>query len=187
MAKNICSLSYPLTGKLVLSTKHAETRKACFHHTPFTGYDRQERDIAALFLLDMSGSTKGWIMEAEKEAFVAHGRGPRNARRPPCCVRFSGITRNKCDFCLVRSFEELYGDTVKRRISGILPKDYIRMGPPIRHATSLLGSVRARTKLLITLSDGRPEDYDAYKGIYGIEDTRKSLIEAKERGSILSA
>ena len=70
MAKNICSLSYPLTGKLVLSTKHAETHKACFHHTPFTGYDRQERDIAALFLLDMSGCTKGWIMEAEKEAFV---------------------------------------------------------------------------------------------------------------------
>jgi nitric oxide reductase NorD protein len=35
--------------------------------------------------------------------------------------------------------------------------------------------------LLVTLSDGKPEDYDAYKGDYGIEDTRRALIEAKQQ------
>jgi nitric oxide reductase NorD protein len=35
---------------------------------------------------------------------------------------------------------------------------------------------------MIVLSDGKPEDWDAYKGIYGIEDTRRALIEAKDEG-----
>ena len=56
------------------------------------------------------------------------------------------------------------------------------MGVAIRHLTKLLKDVDARTKLLITLSDGKPDDYDGYRGDYGIEDTRMSLIEAKRAG-----
>jgi nitric oxide reductase NorD protein len=41
---------------------------------------------------------------------------------------------------------------------------------------------RARTKVLITPSDGRPEDCDGYKGKYGIEDTRHALLEMKHSG-----
>ena len=43
--------------------------------------------------------------------------------------------------------------------------------------------MQARTKLLITLSDGKPDDYsDEYRGEYGIEDTRQALIEAHRAG-----
>ena len=57
------------------------------------------------------------------------------------------------------------------------------MGFAIRHLTHLLNEVEARTKLLITLSDGKPDDYfDGYRGKYGIEDTRQALIEAKRQG-----
>jgi nitric oxide reductase NorD protein len=56
------------------------------------------------------------------------------------------------------------------------------MGPAIRHATSLLGKTDARVRLLITLTDGKPEDYDDYKGEYAIEDTRHALLEAKMAG-----
>ncbi len=50
------------------------------------------------------------------------------------------------------------------------------MGVAIRHLSRLLAEVEARTKLLITLSDGRPDDQDGYRGgEYGIEDTRKAL------------
>ena len=31
-------------------------------------------------------------------------------------------------------------------------------------------------------SDGRPNDFDAYGGEYGIADTRKALLEARGRG-----
>jgi nitric oxide reductase NorD protein len=35
---------------------------------------------------------------------------------------------------------------------------------------------------LIVLSDGRPDDRDGYRGAYGIEDTRKALMEARQAG-----
>ena len=60
------------------------------------------------------------------------------------------------------------------------------MGVTIRHLTRLLNDVEARNKLLITLSDGKPDDYDTYRGAYGIEDTRMALIEAKRSGIHLS-
>jgi nitric oxide reductase NorD protein len=57
------------------------------------------------------------------------------------------------------------------------------MGVAIRHLSALLNAVDARTKLLITLSDGKPDDYsDNYRGEYGIEDTRQALIEAHRGG-----
>ena len=56
------------------------------------------------------------------------------------------------------------------------------MGVIIRHLTRLLNKVEARTRLLITLSDGKPDDYDGYRGEYGIEDTRQALLEAKHTG-----
>ena len=55
------------------------------------------------------------------------------------------------------------------------------MGVTIRHLSQILNEVEARTKLLITLSDGKPDDYDSYRGAYGIEDTRQALIEANEQ------
>ena len=67
-------------------------------------------------------------------------------------------------------------------IGSISPREYTRMGPALRHATSMLRRIEARTRLLITLSDGKPEDYDDYKGEYAIEDTRHALLEARATG-----
>ena len=41
----------------------------------------------------------------------------------------------------------------------------------------------ARYRLLVSLSDGRPDDYgDEYRGHYGVEDTRRALQEAHSAG-----
>ena len=57
------------------------------------------------------------------------------------------------------------------------------MGVAVRHLSGLLHKQNARHKLLVTLSDGRPDDYgDEYRGRYGIEDTRRALLEAREKG-----
>jgi nitric oxide reductase NorD protein len=148
----------------------------------FTRLDRAERNIAVLFLIDMSGSTKGWVNEAEKESLVLMAEALETLGDRYAVYGFSGMTRNRCDLYRVKGFDEPYAETVKRRIAGIEPKDYTRMGPFIRHAAKVLMSVEARTRLLITLSDGKPEDWDAYKGDYGIEDTRKALMECREQG-----
>lgn len=57
------------------------------------------------------------------------------------------------------------------------------MGFAIRHMTAELTKVAARTRIMINLSDGKPDDYfDGYRGPYGIEDTRMALIEARRAG-----
>lgn len=148
----------------------------------FIRADRHERNIAVLFLVDMSGSTRGWVNRAEKESLVLMSEALETLGDRYAVYGFSGNTRNRCDLYRVKTFEEQYTERVKQRIAGIEPKDYTRMGPFVRHAASLLNALEARTKLLITLSDSKPEDWDGYKGDYGIEDTRKALIEAAALG-----
>ncbi|MDP1536583.1 MAG: hypothetical protein Q8L95_05315 [Burkholderiales bacterium] len=144
---------------------------------------KAERDLAALFMVDMSGSTKGWINDAERESLVMLCEALEVLGDRYAIYGFSGITRKRCEIFRIKRFDEPYDSNVKRRIAGITPQDYTRMGVAIRHLTQLLSAVAARTKLLITLSDGKPDDYsDNYRGEYGIEDTRQALIEAHRAG-----
>ena len=148
----------------------------------FTKRHKLDRNIAVMFMVDMSGSTRGWINDAEREALVLLCESLETLGDRYAIYGFSGMTRKRCEVYRVKRFDEPYTEEVKARISGIKPQDYTRMGVTIRHLSSLLNEVDARTKLLITLSDGKPDDYDTYRGNYGIEDTRKALIEAKRDG-----
>jgi nitric oxide reductase NorD protein len=149
----------------------------------FTKRHKAERNLAVMFMVDMSGSTKGWINDAEREALVLLSEALEVLGDRYAIYGFSGITRKRCEIFRVKRFDEPYSDMVQRRIAGVVPQDYTRMGVAIRHLTALLEEVDARTKLLITLSDGKPDDYsDNYRGEYGIEDTRQALLEAHRAG-----
>ncbi len=149
----------------------------------FVRMHRAERNIAVAFMVDMSGSTKGWINEAEREALVLLCEALERLGDRYAIYGFSGITRKRCELFRIKTFDEPYNAEVKARISGIRPQEYTRMGFAIRHLTDLLKGVEARTKVLVTLSDGRPDDYfDVYRGQYGIEDTRMALLEARRAG-----
>ena len=144
---------------------------------------KAERNLAALFMVDMSGSTKGWVNDAERESLVMLCEALEMLGDRYAIYGFSGVTRKRCEIYRIKRFDDAYDDTVRRRIAGITPRDYTRMGAAIRHLTTLLNAVDARSKLLITLSDGKPDDYsDHYRGEYGIEDTRRALIEAHHAG-----
>ncbi len=148
----------------------------------FTRSRKIDRDIAVTFMIDMSGSTTGWVNKMEREALVLLCEALEILGDRYAIYGFSGFTHKRCELYKVKEFDEAYSDAVKARISGIQAQDYTRMGVAIRHLTKLLHRVEARTRLLITLSDGRPDDQDGYRGRYGIEDTRRALIEAKFSG-----
>ena len=141
-----------------------------------------DRNIAVMFMVDMSGSTSGWINEMEREALVLLCESLETLGDRYAIYGFSGLTHKRCDLYKIKDFEEAYTETVKNRIASIQPQDYTRMGAAIRHLSKLLSRVEAKTKVLITLSDGRPDDQDGYRGLYGIEDTRRALIESKFLG-----
>ena len=149
----------------------------------FVRLHRAERNIAVAFLVDMSGSTKGWINEAEREALILLCEALELLGDRYAIYGFSGTTRKRCELFRIKTFDERYGDEVKARISGIRPQEYTRMGFALRHMTKLLNQIEAKTRVLVTLSDGRPDDYfDVYRGQYGIEDTRMALQEAARTG-----
>ena len=67
-------------------------------------------------------------------------------------------------------------------IDAIKPNYYTRMGAAIRYATRQLAKQQSSQKLLLLLTDGKPNDLDKYEGRYGIEDTRMAIIEAEKQG-----
>jgi len=148
----------------------------------YTRMQRVERSIAVMFMVDLSGSTNGWINEAERESLILLCEALETLGDRYAIYGFSGWARKRCEIFKIKTFSEPYNDEVKAKIAGITPHDYTRMGVAIRHLSMLLNEVDAKTRILITLSDGRPEDYDEYRGSYGIEDTRMALLEARRTG-----
>jgi nitric oxide reductase NorD protein len=82
----------------------------------------------------------------------------------------------------VKDFDEPLNEAVLRRISALKPGFYTRIGAAVRHATARLAARPNRQKLLLVLTDGKPNDIDHYEGRFGIEDTRRAVMEARRAG-----
>jgi nitric oxide reductase NorD protein len=155
----------------------------------YTSYKRTERDLSVLFLVDLSMSTDAWIndrrvIDHEKEALVVLAEALERLRDRYAIHGFSGKTRKGCRFFNIKGFGEEYGPKAKARIGGLVPQQYTRMGPAIRHATEILKKQPSKVKLLFLISDGKPNDIDAYEGRYGVEDSRKAIKEAEGCGVV---
>jgi nitric oxide reductase NorD protein len=148
------------------------------------------RDLAIAVLADVSASTDAWvgghlrIVDVEKEALVVllealDALGDRHA-----VLAFSGQGPGAVHVLTVKSFDEASGAAGRRRIAALEPDGYTRVGAAIRHASALLGRERARHRLLLLLSDGKPNDVDEYGGRHGIEDTRQAVAEARLQGLV---
>lgn len=148
----------------------------------------QQRDLACLLLADLSLSTDAYVSDHARaidvirdslflfsEALTA--TGDRFA-----LYGFSSLKRSGIRFNRLKGFSERYNGQTRGRIASIKPGYYTRMGAAIRHASTLLAQQKNRQRLLLLLTDGKPNDLDHYEGRYGIEDTRMALIEARRQG-----
>ncbi|RKZ67635.1 MAG: nitric oxide reductase [Gammaproteobacteria bacterium] len=146
------------------------------------------RDLSCLLLADLSLSTDAHInnnarvidvirdslylfseaLTATGDRFALHG--------------FSSRNRNHVRFYNIKDFDQNYDDNIRGHINAARPGYYTRMGAAIRHATQLLLKEPSNQKLLLILTDGKPNDLDKYEGRYGIEDTRMAILEAERAG-----
>lgn len=149
---------------------------------------RSRRDMAITLLVDVSGSTDGWIaqdrrvIDVEREALLLVCIALEGMAEPYSVLAFSGEGPQGVVVRSVKRFDEPYGANVAQRIAGLEPEHYTRAGAAIRHASSLLLRQSAEHRLLLLLSDGKPNDVDDYEGRYGVEDMRQSITEAKLQG-----
>ena len=97
---------------------------------------------------------------------------------------FSSVRRDNVRFHLLKGFDEQYSDQIRGRLAHIKPGFYTRMGAAIRHASAILQQQKNARRLLLILTDGKPNDLDQYEGRYGIEDTRVAIHAARQLGLI---
>ena len=146
------------------------------------------RDVAIALLVDVSGSTDSWVTEnlrvidVEKEALLVVCDALDALGDPYAILAFSGEGPESVSVLPVKAFDERSGALVRRRIAALEPDRYTRMGAALRHATARLMTKPARHRLLLVLSDGKPNDVDHYEGRYGVEDARQAVAEARLQG-----
>lgn len=173
----------------------------------YVARQREERDVATLFLIDLSASTDEPFATGEPSA-----AGPSRPRRPRRIIDvtkealvimaealeeigdayaiygFSGHGRKNVEFYMVKSFNETLSGAVKGRIGALEPKRSTRMGTALRHSIEKLNAVSARSRNILLLSDGFPQDFDygqdRRSNVYGLRDTTIALREAETTGIV---
>ena len=148
----------------------------------------RRRDLAALVLLDVSGSAGepsaagGTVHEHQRAAAGAltlalHELGDRVA-----LYAFRSHGRSAVSVVPLKRFGEVFDARVEHRLGACVPGAYTRLGAAIRHATTVLErDAGTSRRLLIVLSDGFAYDH-GYEGTYGEADARRALAEARRRG-----
>ena len=148
----------------------------------------QDRDLACLLLADLSLSTDAYIsnqsrvIDVIRDSLLLFSEALTATNDSFALYGFSSLRRNQIRFHHIKGFQENYDNKIRGRIVAIKPGYYTRMGAAIRHASSLLAKQNKRQRLLLILTDGKPNDLDQYEGRYGIEDTRVALLEANRLG-----
>ncbi|MDX2502946.1 MAG: VWA domain-containing protein [Gammaproteobacteria bacterium] len=147
-----------------------------------------ERDLSCLLLADFSLSTDTWlsndarIIDVIRDALYLFSESLRNTGDQFSIYGFSSRNRGHIRFNTLKTFQERYNAVVRSRIQAIKPGFYTRMGAAIRYAASKLEVQDTQQRLLLILTDGKPNDLDRYEGRYGVEDTRRAIHEARAMG-----
>lgn len=148
---------------------------------------QQQRDLAVAVLVDVSRSTESFVgnrqvLDVAKEALTALTLGLAACGDDHAIYGFSSCKRARVWIEVVKSFDEAVGEVVLSRIAALKPGHYTRLGAAIRHTSRALAGRPRQRRLLIVLTDGKPNDLDHYEGRYGVEDSAQAVREARRAG-----
>lgn len=151
---------------------------------------RSERSLATLLLADLSLSTDAYatqtarVIDVIREALYVFGEALSAGGDPFEMLGFSSVRRQNVRIHHLKGFDEPWNAAVRDRVGAIKPGYYTRMGAAIRLATQRLSQRPERQRLMLILTDGKPNDLDVYEGRYGLEDTRHAVQAARAAGLI---
>jgi nitric oxide reductase NorD protein len=152
----------------------------------------ERRDLAVSILLDVSRSTESAIpghghqgrsvIDIEREALAALAWGLDACGDSFAIQAFSSLKRQRVFVQKIKDFHEPMGADTEARIAALKPGHYTRLGAAMRHASAGLSAQSRKRRLLLVITDGKPNDLDHYEGRHGIEDSRMAVIEARRAG-----
>jgi nitric oxide reductase NorD protein len=146
------------------------------------------RAIAITVLVDVSASTSDMVadgrsvIEVEKATLLLASEAFDALGDWYSIHTFASNGAPNVRVTTVKGFDESNGESICRRIAGIEAGGKTRLGAAIRHATAILAAQPAAHRLLLILSDGKPNDVDRYFTTYAVEDSRQAIFEARAEG-----
>lgn len=152
-----------------------------------TGRDR--RDLSALILLDISGSTaepgvgRVRIHDHQRIAVAALATTMQRLGDRVAVYACSSHGRHNVRLTTLKTFAECNERSLLARLNQLEPCGYSRLGAAIRHGASIINQSGGTTRrLLIVVSDGLAFDH-GYDLDHGARDVRKALAEVRSRGT----
>ena len=146
------------------------------------------KDLSCCLLADLSLSTDTYIdddrriIDVIKDSLLLFTETLQHSQDQFAIYGFSSKQRQHVRVHTIKQFDEKFTAQIRGRIAQIKPGFYTRMGAAIRYTSQQLQQQNTEQKLLLLITDGKPNDLDHYEGRYGIEDTRKAILEAKQMG-----
>jgi len=126
------------------------------------------------------------VIDVAKDAVVLMGDALNELGDRYAIYGFSGTGRDNVDFKIGKDFRDRTDGASWASVAAMKPLRYTRMGPAVRHATAKLRQEAARTRFLIVISDGYPQDTDygrdRHDRDYGMHDTARALADATNSG-----
>lgn len=146
---------------------------------------KKEKDLSILLLLDISLSSDSYaagnrVIDVEKQVSILFGEILNEFNIDFSIDSFYSKTRNFSTYLTIKDFDENWA-IAKNKVGAIEPSGYTRIGTALRHAGARLDNRKTKSKWIILVSDGKPNDYDKYEGKYGINDVKQALRELNQR------
>ncbi|MEH6443485.1 MAG: VWA domain-containing protein [Oceanospirillaceae bacterium] len=148
------------------------------------------RDVSCLILADISLSTEAYINQEQRvidviiDSLMVFSQGLNQLSDELAIYGFSSVRSQHVRYHIYKNFNMQFDSHVRGRIARIEPGYYTRIGAAIRQSSKILSKQGSTNKVMLIITDGRPNDLDQYEGRYGLEDTRQAVIEAKNLGLI---
>ncbi|MEK6594382.1 MAG: VWA domain-containing protein [Pseudomonadota bacterium] len=152
--------------------------------------EQQQREIAVTLLADMSTSIMqhlpeggGRLVDRVRAGVLLFAESMEEVGDNYSIAGFCSKYRDNVSYYKIKDFDQPLSQDVRSQIGGMSGRLATRMGAAIRHATACFEGIESRRRLLLILSDGRPEDYDdGGDRRYLHEDTRMAVKEAVAKG-----
>ena len=150
----------------------------------------KQRDVSVTLLADMSTSIMqhlpeggGRLVDRVRAGVLLFAESMEEVGDAYSIAGFCSKYRDNVSYYTIKDFDQPLTTQIKSVIGGMSGRLATRMGAAIRHATARFSGVESRRRLLLILSDGRPEDYDdGGDRRYLHEDTRMAVKEAMNCG-----
>ncbi|OBB31992.1 hypothetical protein A5792_14160 [Mycolicibacterium peregrinum] len=150
---------------------------------------RNRRDLSALILVDVSGSTgergvgRVRIHDHQRIAVAALATTMQRLGDRVAVYAFSSHGRHNVQLTELKTFAEHNEQSLLARLHQLKPCGYSRLGAAIRHGASIIDRNGGTTsRLLIVVSDGLAFDH-GYELDYGAQDVRRALAEVRGGGT----